>query len=93
MQLTKLIQSAVEILEVKVGVIRIVICCDDIASTIIRQQLAKAQFLHAFLQHCVVLLVPEKNKCTSQQGFISLPGFHSTATNILVCFPEDVHKN
>jgi hypothetical protein len=40
----------------------IVVCCDDIASTVIRQQLAKAQFFHAFLQHCAVLLVPEKKK-------------------------------
>ena len=37
MELTELTQSAVEILEVKVWVIRIVICCDYIASTIIRQ--------------------------------------------------------
>ena len=58
MQLTKLTQSAVEILEVKVGVVRIVVRCDDVAVTIIREQLAKAQLLHAFLQHCVVLLVP-----------------------------------
>jgi hypothetical protein len=58
MQLTELTQSAVEILEVKVGVVRIVVRCDDIAATIIRQQLAKAQLLHAFLQHRVVLFVP-----------------------------------
>jgi len=59
MQLTKLTQSDVEILEVKVGVVRIVVCCDDIAATIIRQQLAKSQLLHTSLKHCVVLLVPK----------------------------------
>jgi len=59
MQLTKLTQSDVEILEVKVGVVRIVVRCDDIAATIIRQQLAKSQLLHTFLKHCVVLLVPK----------------------------------
>jgi hypothetical protein len=92
MQLTELTQPAVEILKVKVWVIGIVICCDDIAATIIRQQLAKSQLLHASLQHRVVLLVSKKNSA-SQQGFISLPLFHSTATNISVYFPEDFHEN
>jgi len=49
MQLTELTQSAVEILKVEVGVVRIVIRCDDIAATVIRQQLAKSQLLHPSL--------------------------------------------
>jgi hypothetical protein len=92
MQLTELTQSAVEILEVKVWVVGIVISCDDIATTVIRQQLVKSQLLHASLQHRVVLFVPKKNSAR-QQGFISLPLFDSTATNISVYFPEDFHEN
>jgi hypothetical protein len=60
MQLTELTQSAVEILKVEVGVVRIVIRCDDIAATVIRQQLAKSQLLHTSLKHHVILLVPKK---------------------------------
>jgi hypothetical protein len=80
MQLTKLIQSAVEILEVKVGVVRIVIGCDDIASTIIRQQLAKAQLLHAFLQHCVVLLVPKTTAPVNRDSYLCHGSIQSQQT-------------
>jgi hypothetical protein len=70
MQLTELTQSAVEILEVKVWVVRIVVCCDDVASKIIREQLAKTQLLHAFLQHYVVLLVPETTATVNSDSYL-----------------------
>ena len=80
--LTELTQSAVEILEIKVGVIRIVVCRDDIATTIIRQQLAKAQLFHAFLQQCVVLLVPKTTAPVKRDSYIYK---EPTWCNLTVC--------
>jgi hypothetical protein len=66
-----LTQLVVEFVKVKIRMVGIVVCCDDIAFAVTRQQLAEAQFFHASLQHCAVLFVPERTA-----SFMALAGIY-----------------